>query len=130
MDDTQRLLLFMLVCAPARALIAYGVSRTPESRRHLVGAGLVLIGLGLIAKEAWRLAHKQETHLGFFGARVYWNSFVHGTLYLLAAAMLLRGARLAWAILLVDLVIGVGFVVNRHFFSSKSSSKSKNEETR
>jgi hypothetical protein len=125
MDDNKRLLLFFLGCFPVRLLLAYAAWKVCQDPGYVqaqyVLAGITAVfGFGMIYRGYQRDSGKVENQ-GFAGGEVYWNSYLHGFLYILFAFMLLSNFRQAWFILVVDVFIGLVVVMN-HYFNYPSSS--------
>lgn len=52
---------------------------------------------------------------GFAGGPVYWNRYIHGTIYLVFSMFFLAGAKYAWFILSADVFLGLVTVLNHYF---------------
>lgn len=120
-DERSRLLRFGLLCVPARLAFVvasyYAVKYAGTHRRVLVffASSVVAIGVGLILMAALRSLGVRDKK-GFAGGDVYWNSYVHGAIWVTAGCALFFERKWAWALLLVDLVYGVATTLS-HYFS-------------
>ena len=114
--QTKRLALFLFGCIGARLLLVQ-LARMPLTR-HYVGIFALLVAIGF-----WTiyLTHSRTTGPEVFGEKIWWNDLrpVHGTLYAIAAWMILRGNEAvrskAWMVLLLDVMIGLAAFVQHRF---------------
>lgn len=106
-------ILFWSVCIPLRLFLAFLPSvleRSSAPWKAYVSL-LALIGTGLLVfatarSQGWIAAR------GFGGQYAYWDSYIHGVLYLFAAYYILDGRpRLAQIVLLADVFVGIGQVL-------------------
>lgn len=109
-----RALLFLAGCLGARAALAYATysARDPRWVRALAAAALAIAaGFFVIYANGWR-ATGPET----FGDPIWWDALrpLHGTLYLASGLLALRGSRLAWAPLGVDVAVGFAAFLAHH----------------
>jgi len=87
MKTIQRIILFIFVCILVRSLLIWWASReeTEKDVRQWVALGVIttIITVGFLTSGIGRKIGKIK-QVGIFGGReVYWNSFLHGILYLL-----------------------------------------------
>jgi hypothetical protein len=114
--QTKRLALFLIGCIGARLLLVQ-LARMPLTR-HYVGIFAFLLAIGFCAIY---LTRSRPTGPEVFGEKIWWNDLrpVHGTLYAIAAWMILRGdltlRSKAWMVLLLDVMIGLAAFVQHHF---------------
>lgn len=118
MKTIQRIFLFVFICILIRSLLIYWASReeTEKDVRQWIVLGTVttIIAVGFlqtgIRRKIGNLSMK-----GGFGGEVYWNSFLHGILYLLFSFLWFFRIEDAYSVLIVDLVIGVVFYFIPHY---------------
>ena len=81
----RNLLLFLLVCIPVRLLIAFLAwkSREKNTERKALAAALLVMGAGMIFNGYQRKTGK-KANKGFLNGEAYWDSFLHGSLYISA----------------------------------------------
>lgn len=118
MKEETRISLFFSLCIGIRLFLVYLAYFYDNSYNHSHTKwfrGLVFfMGLALIINASLRtLGLRPEK--GFSGGKVYWNSFIHGVLYLLYVVLAFSGFKRAWIILLFDVFVGIVFVVNNYF---------------
>lgn len=111
MDAKSRKLMFFIGCIPLRFFLVWLASYTASPWFSLV---IGIMGVGMIIRAILRDTGKVPMK-GFGGGDVYWNSYVHGVLYLLFAALHYRHVRYAWTVLLFDVLIGLGTAINHYY---------------
>lgn len=116
-DDRKRLLKFAFLCFPTRlafAVAAYFLGKKAEEKKvwytYIFGISLFAIGISLCFFQFLRDTGKREK-VGFSGGQVYWNSYVHGSLWIIAGILFFAQPRFAWTILTADLLLGLSLVV-------------------
>jgi hypothetical protein len=126
MESWKRILLFLLVCIPLRSLLAWWSSlkesREDYTQRIAIGIITTLIGIGLLVFGIIRIS-SNNYNTGFSGGKVYWNSLLHGTLYLLFACLWLDNSpdnpdkfKNLYSILVTDIVIGILYFLKNYYF--------------
>lgn len=106
MEPQTRSLLFWTVCLGARTALAYLGFRFGGTLWFRAVA--LLIGLGLLGNALARSLGLKENK-GFAGGEVYWNSAVHGLLYLVFVALASYEFPHAWVALAADVLVGIGY---------------------
>jgi len=104
-NNQKRLMLFLLLCIPARILITYIVKNVDKQYLpYLAMIGLLISG-GFIFIY---LFDYRKTGAEVFGDKIWWNDLrpVHGSLYLMFALLAFKKNKYAWIPLAVDVVIG------------------------
>lgn len=129
--DTIRLIKFIFICIPARILIiilAFLIGNFEEDDilyRFLFSAFTTIIGCSMLAAAFKREQDVIIEHVGFNGGVVYWNSAVHGMLYILFSLLFLINtfeSRLfehSWLVLVIDLFVGAITVLVHYTTLSK-----------
>lgn len=102
MDLQTRKLVFFLVCIPVRSALAWLVWYNKSIYLSIL---IGLMGLGMIIRAIMRDSGKVPMK-GFGGGDVYWNSYVHGILYISCAFLHYRGWKFAWSLLVADVLFG------------------------
>ena len=97
------------VCIAVRSALVLATYKNVPFMPIVLG----VIGTGLIFAHIARALKWRESK-GFFGSDVYWNSALHGAIYLLAALALYFG-KPAWVILSLDVLLALYyfFIVKR-----------------
>ena len=120
--ERTRFLKFLLMCFPVRVafvvLMFYlGNKQREEATWYTLtfGAIVVGIGIGLAYFQYLRDSGKRKA-VGFAGGKVYWNSYVHSCLWILAAVLYFINFKYAWVVLLLDTILGLGLVL-RHYLA-------------
>jgi O-antigen/teichoic acid export membrane protein len=132
MRTLYRLLLFLLLCIPVRALFIYGAyvfynvpgtwTEGQDSSYHLVKILIVLAAFLIGAVFIYRHWKRQEGTLvnnGAFGEKAYWNGYAHGLLYLVFAIAFAAEWKGAWVFLALDLALGVAETASRYWIVHK-----------
>mgnify|MGYP007022347254 CR=1 FL=1 len=116
----RRILMFILLCVPIRGFLAWcawklGREESDEDKwkKYPLAVFTTVAGIGMITTGFLRSSGKREDK-GFAGGEVYWNSYLHGSLYLLFTLLFLMDFKHAYAVLIVDVVIGLGSAVNHY----------------
>jgi hypothetical protein len=115
---TQRYLMFLFGCMPARLTLVYLAKTLTGTYAKLLSLVLALIGLGFLNIYFFgsEIADRQLEWAG--DKKVWWSDLriVHGALYLLASYLLYKGNETSWLILLVDTIIGfISWCKHHHF---------------
>jgi hypothetical protein len=106
-------LLFLLLCIPARLLIAWGASRVPTKYMMMYAFGLLAIALGFL----YLFFTKGRQMAPEAGGVTWWANYrlIIGLLYLAAAIYLFQGRRdLAWIPIVIDTSFGLMLFINKH----------------
>lgn len=113
----KRILLFLLGCMGARFGLTYLASRGAQNPKWISTAltlGAVTLGVGF-----WTifLLGLRRTGPEVFGDVIWWDALrpVHGSLWLLFAALSWRGNPDAWIVLLADTVLGLVSFLWHHY---------------
>jgi len=123
MDELNRKLLYLGVCIPVRLLLVYLLytvrSKKVEKKSMVTKEGMLfivsMIGFGLITAYTYRSFTCDKEHFGASGGKVYWNSNIHGMIYLLTAIFLLWKPDYAWIVLLMDMIPAIYFFMMRYY---------------
>jgi Trk-type K+ transport system membrane component len=98
--------MFLVGCVGARLLLTYGAKEGAPLIKTAIAIFCILAGIGFwsIYLFGWRKTGPETNQ-----QKIWWNSLrpLHGTLYLLAGVLLLLKYSYAWAIILLDLAIGL-----------------------
>ena len=113
MDEKTRLILFFTLCIGVRGGLVYLAWKYAGATWFRILT--LLIGLGLIGNGLMRTMGIRKEK-GFSGGEVYWNSYIHGFLYLLFTLAAYYEMKNAWVFLLMDLFLGIFNTVNHYFF--------------
>lgn len=115
--DKKRLLKFAFLCMPMRLLFvlaAYFLAKKAEEKQtwftYIFGISLFAIGLVLCYFQFLRDSGKRQK-VGFSGGKVYWNSYLHGSLWIIAGVVFFVKPRYAWTLLAADAILGLLTVV-------------------
>ena len=118
MKTIQRILLFVFVCILVRSLLIWWASReeTEKDTRQWVALGVIttIIAVGFLTIGTGRKLGRFSMK-GIADGEVYWNSFLHGVLYLLFSFLWFFKIEDSYAVLIVDLVVGVVFYFIPHY---------------
>lgn len=133
--EKRRLATFFLICIPFRialAVLAWWLGEIGDGNviagdrnpfvvwlignwtRYGLAIFTGLAGLGMILMGYLRSTGRRANH-GFAGGEVYWNSYAHGTLYLLFTVLFLARVKYAYLVLVADVIYGVVTAVNHYF---------------
>lgn len=113
--NIQRVLLFLIGCIGVRSILVYIAYAVPPTILPYLGYIALLPALGFAIIYAFGL---RKTGLEVGGERIWWNDLrpVHALLYGAFAVAAITGQRWAWAILLADVILGLGAWTTHHFF--------------
>ncbi len=104
---------FLLFCIPLRILLAYAATHLPEKYLPAFGLLLIIMGLGFM-------------YLYFTGSRMnapeagpsgtWWANLrpIYGALFIVAGIYAIRGSRLAWIPLLMDVLFGIASSIGHY----------------
>lgn len=110
----KKSLLFFLICIPVRAFIVWWATQTKKQTKPnqwlAIGIITATIGLGFLYQH---FSGSRKT--GAFGEKVYWNRPLHGTMYLVFAALWFLQIPSSYTILAIDLIIGL-FTFILHYY--------------
>tara|TARA_Y100000022_G_C12971046_1_gene249053 strand:- start:70 stop:411 length:342 start_codon:yes stop_codon:yes gene_type:complete len=111
MNETQRILAYLLVCLPVRSIPIIVLFYT---RKFNILISLLYLGMGL--SFLYQTTTIQERQLGFLGGKIWWLNlrYLHALVYLLVAVLLYQGEiKKVRCLLIADLLVGlIGFVNN------------------
>lgn len=102
------------MCIPTRLLLAYTVKRTPVPYLPLYTL-LAIPGTGFLYLYFFK---QRQIPPETFGCPFWWNNMrlIHGVIYLTAALLALSKDKLAYAPLMIDVVVSVaGFILLKTF---------------
>jgi len=102
----KRFILFLGGCIPARLLLVYTAKNIPIHYLPILGYILLLIAIGFLYLF---VSGKRQVGLETQGYPIWWNNFrpIHGILYLLFCIYAIKGIRLSYIFLLIDVIIGL-----------------------
>jgi hypothetical protein len=106
--------LFLLLCIPARLLIAWGSAKVPSRYVMLYALALLAISIGFL----YLYFTKGRQMAPEAGGATWWANYrlIIGLLYLASAIYLFQGRQdLAWIPLLIDVIFGLIIFVNKHY---------------
>jgi hypothetical protein len=108
---TKRLLLF-IVCVIIRSALVVAAALTPVEYLYIIGIFFVMAAIVF----AYKFLTFKDGDIGMAGGNVWWNCnrLMHVGMYLAFAVLAFCKVRLAYSVLIVDLVIGVALFV-RHY---------------
>jgi hypothetical protein len=107
--------LFLLLCIPARLLIAWGAAKVPGKYMMMYALGLLAIALGFL----YLYFTKGRQMAPEAGGATWWASYrlIIGLLYLAAAIYLFQGKQdVAWIPLVIDVMLGLVIFSKKHKF--------------
>ena len=98
----KRPILFLLVCVPLRLALAYAAFVRVHPALWVVTAAM---GLGMMIRQYQRDTGRVPD-TGFNGGPVYWNSYMHGSVYIAFSVLYALEVPWAWTLLLADVMGG------------------------
>tara|TARA_R110002111_G_scaffold86951_7_gene136201 strand:+ start:966 stop:1310 length:345 start_codon:yes stop_codon:yes gene_type:complete len=106
MSPDKSILLFFLLCIPARLLLAYLSTRL--SKEHLKMFGVILLLISLAFFYLYFTNSRLDAQESSTG-KTWWAPYraIHASLYLVASIYALQGKQLAWIPLVIDVVVGL-----------------------
>ena len=107
------ILAFLLLCIPARIIIALGSQFIPTDYLWLYGVVLLLIGLSFI----YLFITNSRLNAPEAGGKTWWSQFriIIGFFYIAAAVYAFQGKRnLIWIPLAMDIVFGLTIFAYQH----------------
>lgn len=106
----RNLILFFLVCFVVRVLLVVGAyklrTKPIDWINYLITSISLVVSFGFIYNDI------RGKKCGFFGNPRYWSGVSHGIMWIIFAILFSTVPRWAWIILLLDIIVGVGFVIN------------------
>jgi hypothetical protein len=127
MDIKSKRIIGFFFCVVVRSLIIWWSSllsrdskssieetRNSELQWKLLGSLTTFIGLGLLGSYLLR-KYGYWKKVGFGGNKVYWYSLLHSFFYLLFSFLWFFKVENSYAVLIVDLLIGVLTFTNHYF---------------
>ena len=111
MNQTNRILLYLLVCLPVRTIPIIILFLTQKLNTPIAILYLFM-GLSFL----YRTTTYTEKQLGAFGGKVWWQNLrlIHGIIYLFAAWLINKNyLKQVKCLLIADLLVGlVGFLIH------------------
>jgi hypothetical protein len=97
--------LFIFGCIPVRILLAYFTKQLSPDKLKILGFVLLVVGSGFL----YLYFTKGRMNAPEAGGVTWWNQFriVHGSLYLTAAILAIKGNSNAWVPLAIDVIVGI-----------------------
>ena len=113
--DQHRVLLFLLVCIPVRAAIAYAAKEASPTVLKVMGVIGIIASLSLFL--IWATDSRKEK--GAFGGDVWWANYrlLHAILIFLFSTSALMTDPNSWKWLAADVSIGLALFGVRHGFA-------------
>ena len=114
-DLHKRYILFLFVCIGIRSLFVYLAKTVNLKNLKLLGFLYLLFGIGILSIYIFDL-RKTGREVG--GGKIWWNNMRHlfGLIWLLFAYLAIIGKKyIAWKVLLLDIIFGLGLFFNNHF---------------
>jgi len=110
--ETKRLLLFLIGCIGCRLALTLFAKQFPDYLPY-IGIATLAISIGFFTIY---FTGSRKTGPETFGEKIWWNNLrpVHGSLYLLFSILAFRKHPLAWVVLLIDTLIGLGAFIHFH----------------
>ena len=111
----KRYLLFLIVCLGIRSLAVYLAKISNLQNLKLLGILYLLFGLGILTIFTFEL---RITGGEVNGGKIWWNKQrpLFGIIWLSFGILALLGKKdLAWKVLLLDIILGLGLFLNHHF---------------
>jgi hypothetical protein len=116
MNDIQkRIILFLIGCIGTRTLFVYLAKILPINYLKIMGFIALIPAFGFIYIY---LTGIRQTGAEVFGEKIWWNNLrpLHSFLYFCFAYFAINGKQnIAWKILLIDVVIGLGSFLTYHY---------------
>lgn len=110
----KNLVLFITVCLPLRIGLCVGTYFVEQSENtpliYTEASLLVVAAIGFFIVES------SGKEVGFFGGKRYWNSILHGVLFILTAACLFSMIKTGFLLLILDTVVGTIYVANHYYY--------------
>jgi hypothetical protein len=108
--------IFLLLCLPARYLLARYTSTVPDAHTTILGAALAAVGIAFLYLF---LSDSRLNAPEAGGSGTWWNRLrpIHGLLYLLGGILLIAGypKQYAATCLWIDLLVGAVAHVSRYW---------------
>jgi hypothetical protein len=110
--ETKRLLLFLIGCIGCRLVLTLLAKQYPDYLQY-IGIITLAISIGFFY---FYFTGSRKTGFETFGEKIWWNKLrpLHGSLYLLFSILAFRKHPLAWVVLLIDTLIGIGAFIHFH----------------
>jgi hypothetical protein len=112
--NTKRMLMFLLGCMGARALLVFLAYKLPINWFKILGVIAIIIGLGFITIYWFGL---RKTGPETMGEKIWWNSLrpFHALTYLTFGILAVMGIqKYTWMILLLDMLVGLTAFLIHH----------------
>jgi len=114
-DIYKRYLLFLFVCIGIRSLFVYLAKTVNLKNLKLLGFLYLLFGIGILSIYIFDL---RITGREVGGGKIWWNNMrpLFGLIWLSFSYCAILGKKdIAWKVLLLDIIFGLGLFINKHF---------------
>jgi hypothetical protein len=116
----KRILLFLIGCMGARALLVYIAKNTSVDYLPILGYIALIPAIGFIYIYA---TGARQTGFEVFGGKIWWNNLrpIHAIFYSLFAYNAIHKNKRSWIYLLYDLLFGLGSFLTHHYLAGSFS---------
>jgi hypothetical protein len=111
----KRIVLFLTLCIGSRVALVILAKQASSAILWGMGAVAACVSVGFMAIFLFKL---RETGAETYGEKIWWNALrpFHAATYgLFAYLALTKQSELAWKVLLVDVLVGLGAFLTKHF---------------
>jgi len=112
-DIYKRYIMFLLLCIPTRAYIAYKAKNTSKENLKIMGYISLIVSLSMLFIY---LTDLRQSGLETQGAKIWWNNLrpVFSIIYMLFALSAIDGKDYAYKFLIADVILGFIAFINNH----------------
>jgi hypothetical protein len=109
----KRFILFLCGCILVRTLLVL-IAKNYVEYLPIMGSIAFIPAIGLLYLY---ITNGRQTGAEVFGDKIWWNTLrpIHATLYIFFGILALQKNPLAWIILLIDVIIGLGAFLYFHY---------------
>ena len=112
-DIYKRYIMFLLLCIPTRAYIAYKAKNTSKENLKIMGYIAIIVSLSML----WIfLTDSRQTGIETQGTKIWWNELrpVFSIVYMLFGISAVDGKDYAYKFLIADVILGFIAFINNH----------------
>ena len=114
-ENYKRYILFLVVCIGLRSLAVYLAKVFDKKKLQILGFLYLAFAIGILSIYFLKL---RNYGVEAVGQKIWWNNYrpLFGLIWLSFAILAIIGKKdIAWRVLLLDVILGLGLFINKHF---------------
>ena len=114
-DNYQKYFLFLVICIGLRSLAVYLAKVFDNKKLKMLGFLYLAFAIGILSIYFLKLRNFGAEAVG---QKIWWNNYrpLFGLIWLSFAILAIVGKKdIAWKVLFLDVILGLGLFINKHF---------------